>query len=119
MPERYFLYCEDIEWSFKAKQIGLGYAHNAIVFLPSGTTIGSASHPSTRSSLSIYWGHRNTLVLTRKWYPVLYPFTVLHFAFFFDNLVRGSRRGSTAALRGWWAGVWRDTGRPIWFKDIR
>jgi hypothetical protein len=86
----------------------------------SGTTLGSAMHPSQRSPLSTYLGQRNSLLLTKRCYPLLYPIAVLfHFGFLFDDLVRGNKRTFAAALRGWWAGVRGETGRPAWPKAVR
>jgi N-acetylglucosaminyl-diphospho-decaprenol L-rhamnosyltransferase len=113
MSEKYFLYCEDVEWSLRRGRFRLGYANAAIVRHQHGTTIGSAARIGSRSNLSVYLSQRNTLLLTRECFPALYPIVVLAgLALTLDYLVRGSRRVFAAACRGWWAGVRGETGRP-------
>jgi GT2 family glycosyltransferase len=115
MPEHYFLYCEDLDWSFKARKFGLGYAHDAIVYHTGGTTIGSASQLSKKSMLSIYLGQRNCLLLTKHWYPQLFPLVaVVQLALIHRLLVQGSRRAYVAGCKGWWAGIRGETGKPSW-----
>lgn len=113
MSEKYFLYCEDVEWSLRRGGFRLGYAHAAIVRHEHGTTIGSAARIGSRSNLSVYLSQRNTLLLTRECFPVLYPIVVMAgLALTLDYFVRGNRRVFAAACRGWWAGVRGETGRP-------
>ncbi len=113
MSEKYFLYCEDVEWSLRRGRFRLGYAHGAIVRHEHGTTIGSAARIGSRSNLSVYLSQRNALLLTRECFPALYPVVVMAgLALTLDHLVRGGRRVFAAACRGWWAGVRGETGRP-------
>jgi N-acetylglucosaminyl-diphospho-decaprenol L-rhamnosyltransferase len=113
MSEKYFLYCEDVEWSLRRGGFRLGYAHAAIVRHEHGTTIGSASRIGSRSNLSVYLSQRNTLLLTRERFPALYPVVAMAtLARTLDYLVRGGRRVFGAACRGWWAGVSGEIGRP-------
>jgi N-acetylglucosaminyl-diphospho-decaprenol L-rhamnosyltransferase len=113
MSEKYFLYCEDVEWSLRRGRFRLGYAHAAIVRHEHGTTIGSAARIGSRSNLSVYLSQRNTLLLTRECFPVLYPVVVMAgLALTLDYLARGGRRVFAAACRGWWAGVRGEIGRP-------
>jgi N-acetylglucosaminyl-diphospho-decaprenol L-rhamnosyltransferase len=113
MSEKYFLYCEDVDWSLRRRTFRLGYAHAAIVHHEHGTTIGSASRIGSRSNLSVYLSQRNNLLLTRDRYPALYPVVVAAgLALTLDYLARGGGRVFAAACRGWWAGVRGETGRP-------
>ena len=115
MAEDFFLYCEDVEWSLRGSRFGfrLGYGHDAVVWHKAGTTIGSAASIRARSTLSIYLSERNSLLLTRRRFPWLYPLVVLvTLGLTADYLLRGDRRTFRDACRGWWAGVRGETGRP-------
>jgi hypothetical protein len=113
MDERYFLYCEDVDWALRRGQFRLGYAHDAIVRHAHGATIGSASVAHLRSNLSVYLTERNSLLLTRARFPALYPLVVpVSLVLTLDYLVRGGRRVFVAACRGWWTGVRGKSGRP-------
>jgi N-acetylglucosaminyl-diphospho-decaprenol L-rhamnosyltransferase len=54
MDERYFLYCEEVDWCLRRGRHRLGYAHDSIVNHAHGTTLGSNSDPRKRSKLSVY-----------------------------------------------------------------
>ena len=113
MDERYFLYCEDVDWALRRGQFRLGYAHDAIVRHAHGATIGSASNAHLRSNLSVYLTERNSLLLTRARFPALYPLVVVvTLVLTLDYLFRGDWRVFVAACRGWWAGVRGESGRP-------
>jgi len=113
MNEKYFLYGEDVDWALRRGQFRLGYAHDAVVHHAHGTTIGSASNIRSRSNLSVYLTERNSLLLTREWFPVLYPFVALAtLVLTLDYLVRGNRRLFATACRGWWGGLRGETGQP-------
>ena len=45
LDERYFLYCEEVDWCFRRGHRRIGYAHNSIVYHSVGTTIGSNFDP--------------------------------------------------------------------------
>ena len=113
MTEKFFLYCEDVEWSLRGRPFQLGYAHDAVVYHSHGTSIGSAASIRERSTLSIYLAQRNALLLTRQQFPWLYPLVVLTMFFLSaDYLIRGNLRTFVAACRGWWAGVRGENGIP-------
>ena len=113
MNEKFFLYCEDVDWSLRRGKFRLGYAHDAVVHHAHGTTIGSATIKRLRSDLSVYLTERNSLLLTHDRFPRLYPAVVLVTLFLtLDYLIRGNWRVFIAACRGWWAGVRGETGRP-------
>ncbi len=66
-----------------------------------------------RSSLAVYLGERNKLLMTRDLYPHFYPFSALaSLAFLANYLIRGNWRVFSAGYRGWWAAIRRETGRP-------
>jgi hypothetical protein len=114
MDERFFLFFEDLDWGFRAKRsCGVGYAHRSVVPTYGGTTIGSANRRGGRSRLSVYLEFRNRVQFIRKHYPhwliwgaLILPLRALEFAFVgsFENMV--------TALRGIWAGLRNETGRP-------
>src|SRR5579871_194224 len=73
MDERYFLYCEEVDWCFRRGYQRLGYAHNAVVYHSHGTTTGWSTSRKDRSSLSVYLDERNKLLFSRRFYPGIYP----------------------------------------------
>lgn len=74
MTEDYFLYYEEIDWAERARRAGfkLGYASNAVVFHKEGAALGSGKS-SQRSALAEYYGVRNRLLLTRRFFPWALP----------------------------------------------
>jgi N-acetylglucosaminyl-diphospho-decaprenol L-rhamnosyltransferase len=118
MEEKYFLYCEDVDWSFRRGRFRLGYAHESIVIHAHGTTIGSSHTKDKVSDLSVYLGARNTLLLSREHFPHWYPLIVLSTILLLpDSLLRGNWRVFRAAWRGWLAGLRREAGRPADLKE--
>ena len=77
MSEDYFLYYEELDWAMRAKRDGfrLGYASAAVVYHKEGAVLGSGKSIQ-RSKLAEYYGLRNKLVITRKYFPWALP-TVL------------------------------------------
>jgi len=74
LSEDYFLYYEEIDWAVRARKKGfrLGYAPDAIVYHKEGAALGSGKSEG-RSLLAEYYGVRNRLVFTRKFYPWALP----------------------------------------------
>ena len=74
MSEDYFLYYEEIDWATRARRAGfrLGYASKAVVYHKEGSVLGSGKSPQ-RSALAEYYGVRNRLVVTRKFFPWALP----------------------------------------------
>lgn len=70
MCEDYFLYFEEIDWAVRAKQHGflLAYASKAVVYHKEGVAIGTGKG-SSRSQLAEYYGLRNKLIITGKFFP--------------------------------------------------
>lgn len=70
MSEDYFLYYEEIDWSIRAQHLyNIIYEPNSIVFHKEGRSIGSSNKPMERSEISDYYGLRNRLIFTRKFFP--------------------------------------------------
>jgi GT2 family glycosyltransferase len=114
MDDRYFLYCEDVDWSLRRGAQRLGYAHDALVYHRHGTTIGSSIDQRARSKLSIYLTERNRLLLTRRHYALIYPLVALVClaGLAQSYLIRGNLSGLKAGMEGWLAGIRGETGRP-------
>lgn len=68
--EDYFLYFEELDWTIRGKEKGwrLGYCWKANVFHKEGGSIGSSSHAKQKSELADYYGSRNRIVFTKKFY---------------------------------------------------
>lgn len=114
MDHRYFLYCEDVDWSLRRGTFKLGYAHTSIVYHEHGTTIGSSHLAGARSKLSIYLTERNKLLLTRWHYPAIYPIVAALClpGLAQSYLMRGNWPGFRTGLKGWAAGIRGETGPP-------
>lgn len=69
--EEYFLYFEEIDWVLRGKKKcwQIGYCSQAKVFHKEGRSIGSSANGFERSDLSDFYGLRNRLLFTRKFYP--------------------------------------------------
>lgn len=118
MDERYFLYCEEVDWCLRGKHARFGYAHDSIVYHTYGTTIGSHADHRKRSKLSVYLDHRNGLLLTRRFFPALYPIVVgTSFLFTLRYLLAGATDNFSTALQGWLAGLRGEEGLPKQHDD--
>lgn len=74
MEEDYFLFYEEIDWCTRAKKLGykLGYASKAVVYHKEGASIGTGVG-AKRSLLAEYYGMRNKLKVTRRFFPWALP----------------------------------------------
>jgi len=117
MDERFFLYYEDADWSFRAKIHGLGYAPDSIIPHRGGTTIGSARPRAKRSHLSVYLESRNHLHFVRMHYSGYLPFALIFGCLdaLLYLLVR-SPKNARAAVEGMLAGIRGETGQPRFHK---
>jgi N-acetylglucosaminyl-diphospho-decaprenol L-rhamnosyltransferase len=113
MDERYFLYCEEVDWCLRRRSQRLGYAHDSIVYHAEGTTIGSHGNRKKKSSLSVYLEERSRLLLTRRFYPARYPLVIVTtFMLTLRFLAAGAAKNFFVALCGWWAGLRGEEGLP-------
>jgi len=114
MDERYFLYFEDLEWGYRAKQLSaLGYARKSIVPHKGGTTIGSAASRSASSKLSVYLEFRNRILFVRDKHNGWLPWTVVMQSLHLVAYVMSASPGNLlAAANGLAAGLRGDVGRP-------
>ena len=114
LPERYFLYGEDLEWGLRAKRLGaVGYADKSVVLHKGGATIGTARRRRDKSALSVYLSARNRILFVRKHYPNWMAWTVvISFAHLFSFAAVGALTNFRMAWRGFCAGLAGETGRP-------
>src|SRR5690606_19980013 len=117
MDERYFLYHEEVDWCLRRGAARLGYGHDSIVYHKHGATMGSSSDRKRRSRLSVYLEERNKLLLTRRFYPAIYPVVVLTTLVLTAQYLRaGAFANFRTALAGWSAGLRGETGAPRWYR---
>jgi GT2 family glycosyltransferase len=98
----FFMYCEDLEFSLRARRAGF-----KIVFVPASLVRHALTPASDRESLRIYYSTRNLLAVIRRyaaWYqwPVLVASFLVRWLGFFTLLACVRRRPHvvTALLRG-------------------
>jgi GT2 family glycosyltransferase len=74
MQNDYFLFFEEIDWSMHARGAGysLAYASQAVVYHKEGASIGSGVG-AKRSLLAEYYGMRNKLLITWRFFPWAMP----------------------------------------------
>lgn len=74
MVEDYFIFYEEIDWSIRARKAGfrIAYAPDAVVYHKEGASIGTG-HSTKRSALAEYFGLRNKLLFTWRFYPWAMP----------------------------------------------
>ena len=113
MEERYFLYCEDLDWGLRAKRIGeIGYAFDAVVYHKGGTTIGSGPK-HTISEFATYLNFRNRVLFVYFNFPAWVPWTVaVSLLRALEFGVRGRIGNMRASARGVWDGLLGRDGRP-------
>lgn len=117
MDERYFLYCEEVDWCFRGKSLRLGYAHNALVYHSHGTTIGSNTDRKKRSDLSVYLDERNRHLFTRRFFRKRYPLIIFTTLIFTAQYLRKRAAANfLVALSGWFAGLRGEEGLPLRFR---
>ena len=112
LDERYFLYCEEVDWCFRRGHRRIGYAHNHWA----GMAIGSNFDRKKRSRLSVYLDERNKLLFTRRFYPAHYPLVIVTTLLLtLQYLESGAVKNFFVALSGWCAGLRGEEGPPRWF----
>jgi GT2 family glycosyltransferase len=114
MDERYFLYFEDLDWGYRAKNFGgVGYAHRSVVPHRGGTTIGSARSRRAASQLSVYLEFRNRVLFVRQHHRSWLAWTLLILSVrSLEYGLAGSFANMRAAIVGLKAALVHETGRP-------
>ena len=91
MSEDYFLYFEELDWALRSKDIySQTYAEKSVVYHKAG---GSTRQGEALGVKADYYGARNRLVFTRKYYPYLLP---LIYAGLMVACINRLRRGQPA-----------------------
>ena len=121
MAERYFLYCEEVDWFLQARARGmrLGFAPNAIVVHHQGTATGYSRSLRSRSCRAVYLDERNKMLLTRNFYPGRLPVAAaLALARLVGRYARdGAFRQISFGICGWFMGLCGQSGIPHWPGD--
>ena len=79
MSQEYFLFFEEIDWAIQARQknFKLGYCWESVVIHDEGSSTGSKK----KSLISVYYGSRNRILVTKKFFLYALP-TVMLFNLF-------------------------------------
>ncbi|TWP29033.1 glycosyltransferase family 2 protein [Apibacter muscae] len=88
--EDYFLYYEELDWSYRAKQEGLktDWCPEAIVYHKEGKSIGTSSNHKKRSILSQKHMFRSRKIFCEKYYKISFQFYTSTFLMFFNRIRR-------------------------------
>jgi GT2 family glycosyltransferase len=101
MVEDYFLYYEEVDWSFRRGDLSIIYAEGAVVYHHLGTSIGSATLKRPPSAFANYFNYRNRIRFVRRFYPshlpVAYGYSALKIA---ALAARGAGQEALAAFCG-------------------
>jgi len=74
MDERYFLYYEEMDWSYRSRdKYALTYAENAYVYHKKGASIGSKTKVNAPSLIAVYHLNRSKIIFTKKFCPWYLP----------------------------------------------
>lgn len=73
MADDYFLYFEELDWAIRGRAFRRVYAHDSVVYHREGRSIGSSRDWRQKSALSDYYGLRNRLRFTRRFFPHAAP----------------------------------------------
>jgi len=102
MPEEYFLYWEETDWCFRAarKNVSLKVCPNSIVYHAESSSVG------LRTAFQYRIDMRNTLIFSRKYYPV-YILSIILFKPIINGLsfIKNERRFSYIPIVGSYLGI--------------
>jgi len=107
MEERYFLYHEEMDWSFRAAgRYKLGVARDSIVYHKLGASSGTSRQIVNRSLISEQYATYSRVLFTKKLTPLALPIVlVLIMAGILYRFATGSRRHAIVMLSAAWAGL--------------
>jgi len=93
MCEDYYLYFEELDWAVrgKIKNWKLKFCWESIVFHKEGAAVGSSSDGMQKSEFSDYYGLKNRIRFTKKFYPYCLPTVYLGFLGVIWNRIRRGR----------------------------
>lgn len=118
LDERYFLYCEEIDFAERCRRQGrpLVVAPTGRVWHKFGSSAGSSRSVAHKSPNSVFFSARSPLILTRKHRRLLLPVAaIVRAGYGFWLLLRGHRELAAAVLRGVASGL---VGRPEWIRRV-
>jgi GT2 family glycosyltransferase len=102
MEEDYFLYCEEIDWRYRAKgKFRLAFSADSLVYHKAGRSIGSKSIKKERSPNSSYYLWRSRAMITRRYHKYGFPgLLLLGAAAILGELARGRINKARMIYRG-------------------
>jgi GT2 family glycosyltransferase len=87
--EDYFLYYEELDWAIRSRErYRKVYAKDSIVYHKEGASIGSNSCVSKKSLKADYYGIKNRLVFTKRFFPYALPTVYLGLLITLVNRIR-------------------------------
>jgi GT2 family glycosyltransferase len=107
MNEDYFLYYEELDWATRAKgKFLLGYAPRSVVYHKQGSSIGGKSlgrkaKPEENFVVSDFYGIRNQIRFTRRYYPQYLPAVAITVAWrLLKRIAAGKRKRAWSVIQG-------------------
>ena len=102
MPEDYFLYYEEVDWSLRRREFPMLTSKEALIFHRAGASIGSPIFGGRNASpFSLYFKHRARMMFVRRYLPaswfVAAAYTLAKAA---QIGVKGDAAGMSAVLKG-------------------
>jgi GT2 family glycosyltransferase len=91
LSEDYFLYFEELDWATRAKGLfSLAWAPKSVVYHKEGRSTGGglSAEPRHKSKMSDYYGIRNRLKFTKRYYPWALPTVYLCLLYTLFNRIR-------------------------------
>jgi GT2 family glycosyltransferase len=101
MSETYFLFFEEIDWVVRSQgRFRLAYCPETVVYHKGGASIGTAQRAADQSTIAEFYGTRNRIRFTRRFFPGKLPFVLLAVtASLFSRLLRGRWKNAVVLLR--------------------
>jgi GT2 family glycosyltransferase len=101
MPEDYFLYYEEVDWSMRLYSLPLAVCPDARVYHRGGSSIGSPVPGRPASPFSLYFKHRSRIRFVRRHMPSkLFTAWIYTFAKATQYAMRGWREEAMAVIAG-------------------
>jgi GT2 family glycosyltransferase len=107
MSEDYFLYYEELDWATRARgKFRLGYAPGSIVYHKQGSSMGGKSlgrkaKPEESFVVSDFYGIRNQIRFTRRFYPQYLPAVAITVAWrLLKRIAAGKRKRAWSVIQG-------------------
>ncbi len=106
MPEDYFLYYEEVDWSLRRGGLPLLTCRDALIYHRAGASIGSPIFGGRAASpFSLYFKHRARMMFVRRYHPWAWPVAAVYTLAKAAQLALGrDAAGAGAMLRGAFSG---------------